>query len=154
MLVVQWSFSVIFPPSRWRVYAQPLEMSSAFPVVSSCWRNRGAGREAGSVGEKAQGSLKKSLLHWPWCTYSSGQYSVAHSDVVMGSINYGLDDNWAAVTICRGGSFFSLEKLNRWLFCLEDGYHKRMLLPFIFLIGLIQSQLPNVTVASTKHFQF
>lgn len=61
MLAVQQFFCIVFLPSRWRFYTQLLEMSLAFPAGSSCSGDQGAGREVGSLNEKAQGSLQKAV---------------------------------------------------------------------------------------------
>lgn len=52
-------FSTMFLPSRWRIYTLPLEMSVAFPAGSSCSGNQGAGRESGSINEKAGDLCRK-----------------------------------------------------------------------------------------------
>lgn len=118
-------FSMVFLPARWRVCTKLLERGE-----------EALGVEFGQLEEREKGSLQKAIFGLD--TLPAVDNEILCIQLVMGSIKCWLGGSWAAVTCCVGGSLFSPGKLNWLLFSLEDGTHKRMLLPFLLLTVLVQ----------------
>lgn len=119
-------FSMVFLPARWRVCTKLLEMRG------SSWSRIWAARR------ERKGVFAESHSSTGLDTLPAVDNEILCIQLVMGSIKCWLGGSWAAVTCCVGGSLFSPGKLNWLLFSLEDGTHKRMLLPFLLLTVLVQ----------------